>query len=151
MVLHIYTNEKDAELYKNEFCDLPAEFFSAVSHENISEVYDGADVLIHVETESPMLLGFFKYSISTKIPEYLATGKPVMFFGPKQLGLYEYLSENNAAYVASNKDELIKELKRITIREGQEEILLNAVNLARKNHSATTAREILAKAFEKSI
>ena len=90
-ILDIFTSKDNIELYRSGFETLPVAFYEAVPHERIDEVYQKADVLVHTEIESENLKGFFKYSISTKIPEYLATGKPILFYGPRDKKLLEYL------------------------------------------------------------
>ena len=37
----------------------------------------------------------YRYSIPTKLPELLLSGRPVIIFGPKEMEAYRYCSENN--------------------------------------------------------
>lgn len=137
--LHIYTNNKNKELYQSLFVN-NTYFHENVDHTRIIEIYRDADVLVHAETNNPRLLGFFKYSISTKIPEYLSSGRLVLFYGPKDLGLYRYLSDNNIAYVASNYQELYETLVDIGNFKMSETILKNALRVATENHNSKTSR-----------
>ena len=68
--LIIYTSDQDRSSYEQEFEDLNVEFRDYVPHDRINEVYEKADILVHTEVENPTGNKFFRYSISTKIPEY---------------------------------------------------------------------------------
>lgn len=141
--LCIYSSSDTKEKYEELFSDLPVRFYPSVPHDRIWEVYDNADVLVHVETNNPAMLGFFKYSISTKIPEYLATKKLVLFYGPSEMGLFEYLKENDVAICASNYQELDSSIDDIVHGEVDAQIMERAYRLAERNHNKKHAQEIL--------
>jgi glycosyltransferase involved in cell wall biosynthesis len=138
--LSIYTSEQNRKMYEEEFKGLPVVFYNYVNHEEIMDVYESADVLVHAEVDNPLLSGFFKYSISTKIPEYLSTGKPTLFFGPKSIGLFQYLQENKAAFVASTTEELNGCITQIQNKDFRGAIVNNALKLASNNHSVQQAQ-----------
>lgn len=141
--LKIYTSDENRNNYEKFFVGLPVEFCELVNHEHINEIYEKADILVHAETNDPLMHGFFKYSISTKIPEYLATGKPVLFYGPKDLGLYSYLSDNRVAVCASNISELKYLIKKVCMNEIDYDMSNRALMLVKKNHNINIAREVL--------
>ena len=102
--LCIYTPENMIPQYRKQFEAYPrTHFFKAVPHDRIMSVYEEADVLVHIESGELVNNGFFRYSISTKIPEYLSTGKPILFFGPKDIYLFEFLSEQHLACTAADE------------------------------------------------
>ena len=147
-VFKIYTSEENRKNYECAFENLPVEFCKMVPHDQIIDVYEKADVLIHTETNDPLMQGFFKYSISTKIPEYLATGRLVLFYGPKELGLYRYLNENHVAVCASDHSELQDAINRICtngIDDNIDNIKKRAYMLVKKNHDINVTREVLRK------
>ena len=147
-ILDIFTSKDNIELYRSGFETLPVAFYEAVPHERIDEVYQKADVLVHTEIESENLKGFFKYSISTKIPEYLATGKPILFYGPRDMKLFEYLLQNQVALTAGTKEELYECVKRLRSEENFTEMCENAQCLAEKNHCASKNQKELHDAIE---
>ncbi len=148
--LHIYTSIENSELYRSSF-GKNTFFHEPVDHSKILDIYRDSDVLLHVETQNPLLLGFFKYSISTKIPEYLSSGRIVLFYGPKELGLFQYLSDNMAAYTAGNYEELRETLIEIKGAKMSDTILKNAVRLANENHSTKRARSVLKNSITNCI
>ena len=147
-ILDIFTSKDNIELYRSGFETLPVAFYEAVPHERIDEVYQKADVLVHTEIESENLKGFFKYSISTKIPEYLATGNPILFYGPRDMKLFEYLLQNQVALTAGTKEELYECVKRLMSEENFTEMCENAQCLAEKNHCASKNQKELHDAIE---
>ena len=114
-------------------------------HDKIHEVYEKADILVHTEVENPTGNRFFKYSISTKIPEYLATGKNILFYGPKDIGLYQYLQTNNVASCASNINELSDAVNIILENGCDEEMRSRALALVQRNHEVSNSQMLLRK------
>lgn len=141
-VLDIYTKNKGEE-YKEHFKGLPVVFHEAISHEKIKEIYESADVLVHAEIKNDILLGYFLYSISTKIPEYLATGKPVLFYGPKNMGLYSYLQDNKVAFLAEQKNELYEVIAMLSNEVIIMNKNLNSEKLIKKNHLINESEKLL--------
>lgn len=142
-IFEIYTNRADQEKYAEYFKGYPVTFHDTVSHDCILRVYDRADVLVHAENDNPVMQGFFKYSVSTKIPEYLATGKPVLFYGPEELGLYQYLNDNQIAVCAKNETELKDTVSKLCADDYDCSIGQRARNFVIEKHDIGKAREIL--------
>ncbi|WP_422739390.1 glycosyltransferase family protein [Micromonospora sp. WMMD729] len=64
-----------------------------------------ADVLVHVEAFAEEHRRYTRYSLSTKIPQYLAAGRPVLGFGPAELASMAHLSEAEAGVVVGVDDD----------------------------------------------
>ena len=58
-----------------------------------------SDVLLHVESDDAYYRSRTRLSVSTKIPEYLMTGRPVIGFGPTEVASMCLLSDNNIGLV----------------------------------------------------
>ncbi len=137
----IYTSEDNIALYADEFKSLGhTKLVTAVPHDRIRELYRSADVLVHVESSALTSNEFFKYSVSTKISEYLATGRPFLFWGPKGIYLLDLLRKNKLAYTAS----CIEEAQHIVFKmmnECHNEYSENAVEYAESNFDIAVAQE----------
>lgn len=149
--LIIYTSEVNIKRYKQNFQGLPVEFRNAVPHNEVPHILEKADILVHTEVNDENLFGFFKYSISTKIPEYLASGIPMLFYGPREMSLFQYLSDNKAAYLADNKNNLEKCIYDSLNGTERDNIITNAVALANKNHTLEGAQRSLLMTISDSI
>ena len=135
----IYTTNDNIYLYKEKFKNLKqTHLIPAVPHDDIIKVYQDSDVLVHVESDELKSNEFFKYSVSTKISEYLATGKTILFYGPKDIYLYDFLYSNCLAYTVSNADEIERTIKSIIYkRDNQYEN--NAVQYAKTHFDKKVA------------
>ncbi len=67
-----------------------------VPKEEMYENLGSADLLVHVESFRENEIEFFRYSMSTKIPECLSVGRPIFCIGPKEICSVEYLARSGA-------------------------------------------------------
>lgn len=129
----IYTSSENIESYKDVFKEFSeVKLVKAVPHSEIKAVLASADFLVHTESNALVNNNFFKYSVSTKIPEYLSSGRPVLFYGPSDIYLYKFLKESETAVTADNEEMLLKAIKDMI--DGKYDALsAKAVNYAEEN------------------
>lgn len=113
--LDIYTATPLTEEIKKALnVDGYSEIHDPVTQEQVKLLQNEADVLVHAESFDLANKLLVRYSISTKIMDYLCMGRAILGIGPKDVASIEYLRDNDAAMVATNPDEmnnLIKNLK----------------------------------------
>jgi len=80
-----------------------------------------SDVLVHVESFDSKSIESTRLSLSTKIPEYLSIGKPILAIGPPQLSSMQYLAD--VAVCANSKSQIEEALKTIIFDSEQLEQL----------------------------
>lgn len=150
--LVIYTGEDNIRMFGSMFDDyLSTKIYKAVPHERIKEVYQDADALIHVESKSLEENDFFKYSVSTKIPEYLSTGRPVLYYGPDSICLYRLLNNNKVAFVASDMETINNQINQIIKNKLLVNVITsNAKSYSCNNYDSSIAIKKMKKAIEKS-
>lgn len=90
-------------------------FCGGVSASQIAELYANSDILLHVESFDKKSIASTKYSFSTKIPEYLSSGKCVLAVGPSEIASMKYLSD--FACVICDENELLEKLTKLTQNE----------------------------------
>lgn len=148
--LEIYTDSKSKSLYECEFAPFQCvSFREYVKHDQIRTVYEHASVLVHIETFDPEYRNFILYSLSTKIPEYLATGLPILLYAPEEIFVSEYLKRNNAAAVVSDEETLGKALKKlISDPSYRTELGFRAEKLAREKHDKAIALKVFNQAVD---
>lgn len=75
--LTVHCPTEDADRYRREFAGYPGVHFgrSLASHE-VPAVLAAADILVHVESFAEDTRRYTHYSVSTKIPQYLAAADP---------------------------------------------------------------------------
>lgn len=103
----IYTSPENIKVYSDNFKNLAnTKLIEAVPHSEIRRVFQNADFLVHTESDALVNNEFFKYSVSTKIPEYLASGRPALFYGPSDIYLYKFLTDSQTAATADSEEKL---------------------------------------------
>ncbi|GAE21178.1 glycosyltransferase family protein [Bacteroides pyogenes] len=83
-----------------------------------------ADILLHVESTDDYYRSLTKLSVSTKLPEYISTGRSILGFGPFEVASMRLLSDHRIGYVISSdwqedkiKTHLKSFIKDVSLRE----------------------------------
>lgn len=150
--LYIYCNRIDDSI-ATKFDKNITIFKKYVDHSKIKTVYENSSVLIQCENNQSKSFGFFKYSISTKIPEYLSTGRPVLYYAPKDMLLTSYLKNNNLALTASNQEELqnVMDCLFTDYNKVSSKYKMQGITYAREYHSISLERQKLYNALTESL
>lgn len=99
-ILNIYGPEQDLSL-------LPASLLSSgavriggsVSGEDAARAVSQSDVLVHVESFEQAMRDYTRLSFSTKLPLYMAAGRPVLAYGPDEGASCRYVREHGFGIV----------------------------------------------------
>lgn len=123
-------------------------FMGSVPQDQIREIQSNADVLVMAEA----LHGAHKYdarlSFSTKIVDYLISGKCILAIGPRDISPIEYLFNEDAALIASNQKEIESLfMEHAFTFEKLCDMGNRAAELAAKNHNITEVQRLLYKTF----
>ena len=150
--LQIYTDGKSRALYEKDFSGLACvSFLDYVKHDDICSVYSHAGILIHIETFDTEYRDFIRYSLSTKISEYLATGLPILLYAPKDICVSAYLQENHAAEVVSDPELLERSMRRLLYERNYRNLLSeNAERLSKEKHDMPVALSVFINALQSS-
>lgn len=150
--LHIYTANKLSKRILKKFNCKGVVFHGGVSSEEVDDIQRAADILIYVEDFSYKNRLKVRLSLSTKIVDYLSKGKCILSVAPKDIASTEYLLENRAAAVVTDKKEirntilsLICDKKKIKYYENQ------AVLCCEKNHDKNKLQDRLYKRIESIV
>ncbi len=103
-----------------------------------------AECLVHVEAFEQESVDLVKGSVSTKIADSLASGKPLLAYGPEGIASIEHLKKNHCAFCAttlSSLKEVINEI--ITDKTKRKEFAENAIRTAKQYHVSATNSEHL--------
>ena len=92
--LLLYSNyEPDEELKQIMIQQDGSEYRGSLNKQQLNKRLNTADILVFVESFDPAQIEKTKYSLSTKVPEYLSVGKPILAIGPGNIGSISYLSD----------------------------------------------------------
>ncbi len=146
--LIVFTSTENMERYQNEFLEFKkTEFRQAVPHSLIHRVYNEADVLLHIESFDPGIQEFTKYSLSTKIPEYMGANKAILCYAPEAIESYQYIKRYNVGLCVSNKNDLTKAILQMLSQNKRDELIQHTKRTVEKNHSIKHMEEVLEQVF----
>ncbi|MHB8972339.1 MAG: glycosyltransferase family protein [Pirellulaceae bacterium] len=119
-------------------------FGESLSQDQVASTMRAADVLVHVESFEPTARRYTRLSLSTKVPQYMASGRPILVYGPMEVASCRYIQESNCGCVVGLEDEiaLLASLRNLTAdamlraRLGR-----RAWDVARKHHAKEVVRE----------
>ena len=137
--IDVYSGENDPDILIDLTEENGIKFHGSIPADKVLEVMGKSLAIIHIESFDPEMRKRVAYSVSTKIADSLASGTPLLAFGPAEVASVEYLIDNKAAFCATSEDELQRVLgELITDSKKREEIVYNALALAKKNHDSHT-------------
>lgn len=77
--------------------------------------FSNADFLLLANDFSKKSINFLKYSMPTKVPEYMVSGTPVIVFSPEETAVSKFMKKNKCGYVITKNSLslLISELENL--------------------------------------
>lgn len=149
MFMSIYTNEELTDrVFRSLNIDGASQVMGGVSLEEALQIQKQADIVVFAESLSWKYKDAARLSFSTKLTDYFANAKCIIAIGNKNIAPIEYLKDNKAALVATNRKEIsgvlneLQEDKKII-----ETFAKNAYNCGKNNHSVKKSQETLTNTF----
>lgn len=147
-VINVYSSESRAEIVKWLVPENGIQFHGQVNAAQVKQIIGESMAVVHTESFDEEIRKSVKYSISTKIPDSLASGTCLLVYGAEDIASVEYVKKNGAAFVITDKDDLKTELTRfLTDSELRNAIQERAVALAKQNHNMKANSELVEKVF----
>lgn len=101
----IYTNSgKEIQNSIGRICD-KISIHEWVPQSEVPSVLGSADILYLPIAISKDSVKFNMYSMSTKMSEYLSSMRPIIYMGPDNIAMTEFLRANNCAYIVTSENE----------------------------------------------
>lgn len=99
--LSIHCPESDQQLFRRRFSDLRHTVFEgSLDAEQVPAALADHQVLVHVESADRSTRNFTRLSLSTKIPQYLAAGRPILSYAPTELASVKHLGRSQSAIIS---------------------------------------------------
>lgn len=141
----VYTNPNDWKSTEHYFKDFEFVVYKGfINQSEVLKTLEAYDALIFIESFDDNIKKYTRFSISTKIPEYLSLGKNIIAVGPSDIASITYLKENHLAIVCddTNRDEW-KDILRSSLKDEQllKRNIENGKNIFFKNHYRKNQRE----------
>ena len=122
----------------------------ALDDSAIFQTLTRADLLVLPVNFDGASLRFIRYSMPAKVPLYLASGTPILVYGPPDAASVEYAKRERWGYVVSERNPELLEgaLRRLAGEEDlRRELAQRAFVVARERHDA----DIIRAAFQKTL
>lgn len=124
---------------------------SILEKNKIESVINTSDIVIHVESKKRKYRDITRFSVSTKISEYLSYGKCILAYGPSDVASISYLKKYDAGIICNKRKEIYENLKKIALNPAlKKNYIESALKLARDKHSRPNMKEILLNAIDES-
>lgn len=145
MILDIYSlSAKSEKIISALNIDGASKTMPPASNVEIHEALSDADILVFVEPFDKKERLKWRLSFSTKIVDYLASSRPILAIGPKDLSSMNYLMQNDAAFCITDVDNLKEQLLRIVNNTNLlHEYVIKAWNCGKQNNSSEQVRYTL--------
>lgn len=144
--IKVYTDNTDSDIIELLKGIKSIEYKDFVSGNEYCNALNEADAFIHTESFDKEYSNMVKYSISTKIPECLNSGKLLLAYGPSNVASISYLENNKCAFVITEKDNLEEKLGEILMNQKlRQQIIDKEIAIGRKNHDSLKNSENLYK------
>lgn len=133
--LSVYTRDFVSDEGKKKFLlDDSIHLCNPVPYQEVNNVMNQNDIVVFVEALLGKVNRVARLSFSTKIVDYIVSGKCILAIGAEDLSPIEYLDSHGLSLTATKKEEIYKVLDSIT-PELMSECIKRTLQFAKKNHN----------------
>lgn len=122
-----------------------------INQDELLNEIERTDLLVFAESFDAKMLSFTKFSLSTKVPEYLSSGRPILALGNNEQGSIEYLNNHKAAYTITNEKDIVNKVIDVIKGNDYETIMTNAKDLFINNHVKSKQQDRFREYIDKAI
>lgn len=143
-ILSVYTKNPVDPVAKEKMIKKGSVLFcDPVPYSEVKNILGQNDVVLFVESFNMEFKRLVRLSFSTKITDCLGSGKCILAVGPSDIAPIEYLRNNDAAFVASNEQELKDVFAKMLVKGNVESYSQKAFSCAINNHNKEYLDNIL--------
>lgn len=102
IAFRVYTVTKPSDEIIDAFHTVGIDFRGGVTGQDLYDAITRSDILLHVESDDPFNRALTRLSVSTKIPEYLMSGRVVLGYGPTEVASMKLLSDHHIGVVIAS-------------------------------------------------
>jgi glycosyltransferase involved in cell wall biosynthesis len=115
-----------------------------IDYSELARKFASVDLLVIPFDFDEDSLAFLRYSFSTKIPEYMISGTPVLVYADRQTALAKYAAKGEWAYVVTdnNREILKNSIKELYLNSSlRRQLAEKALKIVMQNDNAEIVRE----------
>lgn len=142
--VEIFCGKIDKEILEEFKNTNSVKFYDFISGEEFKQEFFSSDILVHIEAFDEISVDRVKYSVSTKIADTLASGIPLLAYGPDSVASIQHLKREKAGIIITNKEELQDALKDILEnQEKRKKVSIEEIKTADTYHNPLKISELL--------
>lgn len=151
--LNIFSSEKDAGILSAFDGIASVVLRGFVTGAEFDRIFREAQLLLHAEAFDEESMDFTQHSVSTKIADSLASGIPLLAYGPEEISSMGHLLRNDCAVAAAHPEELRQSLlTALENGDARYRAAENGIFAARKYHEtemiSRQMRSLVARVLE---
>jgi glycosyltransferase involved in cell wall biosynthesis len=142
--LVVYAPKDDLNEFGNRLSAEGVKIGGTILPEEVHGILSKYHVAVHVESFEPSQISYTRLSVSTKIPQYLAIGLPVLVYGPENVASCRYIDDSKCGIVVGKKgfDDLCVAIKKLVIdADFRRNLGKNGRMIAEERHDEGKVRE----------
>lgn len=150
IVLDVYTSTYLDNEKMQKICSPFCKIHEPISQNEVLNLQKRADILLFLEDIDGKDSKVARLSFSTKITDYLSSGKCIFAVGNSDIAPMQYFKDNNCALIATSGEEIVNSLKNLdkkTITVYTE----NAVKCGLENHSEEKIKQVFFNTIFKAL
>lgn len=102
--IFVYSFQKPSANISSLFEKYGVVYMEGVTAESLRSIILNADFLLHIESFEKKYSALTRLSVSTKIPEYLSCGVPLIAYGPNNIASIRIVSDGRLGLVITDSD-----------------------------------------------
>jgi glycosyltransferase involved in cell wall biosynthesis len=103
--LIVYISTADRASYGEALSAIPTiRLCPSLSSDELMPTLQAADILVHLDSFDPGPRQFLRLSMSTKLPTYMSCGRPILAYGPREVGSCRYIETCGCGVVVGERD-----------------------------------------------
>lgn len=103
LMIKVFTVDKPEASVLNTFSQIPVKYCGKLSKNEVYNEFSVSHFLLHVESFDEIYRTYTRFSISTKIPEYLSSNRGILVYGPSEVSSVKIFSENHLGVVLTDE------------------------------------------------
>ena len=140
----------DSKVRKRMSCYKRVELMDPVTSDALRGILRNADILLHVESFDAYYASRTRYSLSTKIPEYLSFGKPILAIGPEFVASMRHLQECSIC-ITQPEVEITKVKRLLQSKDFRTAMGKLSIQKFKKDHNKKSLEKNIRRAFSNGI
>lgn len=151
-VIHVYSNETEEQFTTKLKHHPNVSYHEAIPYKEVIEVIQKSDILVVVEGFKKKDVDITRYSLSTKVPDSLASGGNIITVGSIECGAIEYMQQIDCGPVCTDISQLKEDLYRLmNDLDYQKRNYYRCIEVTNRNHTLEASNSKFEKIVSRAI